>query len=430
MRGGRIGIVGGSIAGCAAALAAVRGGADEVTVFERARDDPRERGVGLGVQADRFVELAEAGFLDESVPWTRVDSRRWLTRDGDAPLGRSLAVHPFPFRMYGWGSLWRELRRRVPESVDFHTGTAVVEVSEAFDGDGDGDAECEREREGDGTGDGSAGASVRLADGTVRHFDVVIGADGYRSVARTAVAPGSMPAYAGYVTWRGTFPAASLERLDGGTWADHEFVTVGFDGGHLIGYRIPGDAPHTGGLVNWLVYGRAPEGLVLDPDEPTSVPPGRMTAELVEHLHRTAERELPPYWAAALRLTEPGQLLVQPIYDLEVPRYAGRRVLLVGDAATVARPHTGAGAVKALQDAAVLAGLWAAAASWEELLEAYDATRRPVGSGMVAMGRRLGAAQVVRTPDWSAFDGPGFEAWLGGLSGGDAVGGRRLDSRG
>jgi 2-polyprenyl-6-methoxyphenol hydroxylase-like FAD-dependent oxidoreductase len=404
MRGGRIGIVGGSIAGCAAALAAARGGADEVTVFERARDDLRERGVGLGVQADRFVELAEAGFLDENVPWTRIDSRRWLTRDGDAPMGRSLAVHPFPFRMYSWGSLWRELRRRVPESVAFHTGTAAVEVSGS---------------------DGSAGASVRLADGTVRQFDVVIGADGYRSVARTAVAPGSTPEYAGYVTWRGTFPAASLELLSGGTWAEHEFVTAGFDGGHLIGYRIPGEA---GALVNWLVYGRAPKGLVLDPDEPTSVPPGRMTAELVEHLHRTAERELPSYWAAALGLTEPGQLLVQPIYDLEVPRYAARRVLLVGDAATVARPHTGAGAVKALQDAAVLAGLWAGAASWEELLEAYDAARRPVGSGMVAMGRRLGAAQVVRTPDWSALDGAGFRAWLAGLSGGDAVGGRRLDS--
>ena len=35
MRGGRVAVVGGSIAGCAVALAAARGGADEVVVHER-----------------------------------------------------------------------------------------------------------------------------------------------------------------------------------------------------------------------------------------------------------------------------------------------------------------------------------------------------------------------------------------------------------
>lgn len=44
MRGGSVAVVGGSIAGCAAALAASRGGAERITVFERADAELRDRG--------------------------------------------------------------------------------------------------------------------------------------------------------------------------------------------------------------------------------------------------------------------------------------------------------------------------------------------------------------------------------------------------
>lgn len=43
MRGGSVAVVGGSIAGCAAALAASRGGAERITVFERADARLRDR---------------------------------------------------------------------------------------------------------------------------------------------------------------------------------------------------------------------------------------------------------------------------------------------------------------------------------------------------------------------------------------------------
>jgi hypothetical protein len=35
---------------------------------------------------------------------------------------------PFPFRTYNWGPLWRDLRRAVPEGVEFRTGAAVARV--------------------------------------------------------------------------------------------------------------------------------------------------------------------------------------------------------------------------------------------------------------------------------------------------------------
>jgi 2-polyprenyl-6-methoxyphenol hydroxylase-like FAD-dependent oxidoreductase len=423
MRGGRIAVVGGSVTGCAAALAAGRCGADEVIVFERTGGELEDRGMGLGVNDDRYAELTAAGFLDAEIPWVRLDRRRWFADDGSAAFGRELAAQPFPFRAYNWGSLWRELRARIPAAVRYHTGAAVVSVA-----------------------DSARGASIRLADGSIEHFDLVIGADGYRSVVRAAVFPDAAPQYAGYLLWRGTFPAeqlASLDHLVGGgadgpegadgadraAWGPSEAVTIGLSGssggstGHLMSYRVPGAS---GELVNWVLYATPPAEIPVDADSPTSLPPGKVTQALVDHLGAMAETQLPAYWGSMVRLTRPEDLYVQPVFDLEVPRYVGSRLLLAGDAAAVARPHSGGGAVKALQDTAVLESIWREAGSWEELLRRYDDARRPVGQAMVAMGRQVGNAQVTAAPDWAEYDQAGFDEWWREISGAAPLGGREL----
>ena len=108
-----------------------------------------------------------------------------------------------------------------------------------------------------------------------------------------------------------------------------------------------------------------------------------------------------------MHLTAPEDTFIQPMYDFTAPRYAAGRLALAGDAATVARPHTGGGAVKALQDATALQTALASATDWPEALAAYDAVRSPVGRSMVDLGRRLGLGLVQETPDWSAMDQPG-----------------------
>ena len=66
------------------------------------------------------------------------------------------------------------------------------------------------------------------------------------------------------------------------------------------------------------------------------------------------------------------------------------RVALLGDAAFVARPHVGMGAIKAGMDAI---GLTEALAEddVEAGRERYDAARQPAGRAIVAKSRRLGA---------------------------------------
>jgi 2-polyprenyl-6-methoxyphenol hydroxylase-like FAD-dependent oxidoreductase len=375
MRVGRVGIVGGSIAGCAVALAAVRSGVREVVVHERVDGGLADRGVGIAIHDDRYAELAARGYLDASMPWARLTRRDWLVRDGSSPQGRLIAVQPFVFRSYNWGSLWRGLSDRIPATVVYRPGAPVEAVAARPDG-----------------------AAIRTADGREERFDLVVGADGYRSVVRRAMFPRAVPEYAGYLLWRGTFPAERLGELDG-VWDETAAVTVVFDGGQLVAYRIPASRDPRSRTVNWALYAA-----------PRSAPgPGR--SALVADLAALADRHLPPYWARMLRLTPAGQTHVQLIQDLKAPAYTRGRLLLAGDAGAVARPHVGAGAVKALQDATALEAALAAEASWADALARYDAERTRGGHAHVELGRRLGQAQVRQTPDWTVMDQTGWQRW-------------------
>lgn len=383
MQGSRVAVVGGSIAGCGMTLAATRGGAASVTVYERAGGELRDRGVGISLHNDRYEELREAGYVTPQMPWGPMDRRVWTVRDGESALGRGLTTHTFPFRAYNWGTLWGELRRRVPDGVTYRTHTNVIGVEQDADG-----------------------ATVLLADGGRERYDIVIGADGYRSVVREAMFPELTPVYAGYVGWRGASEDV------GGVWADDgEARTVVFPGGHCMIYRIP--APGGGSRVNWVLYTAPPEELAkeLDLAEPTSVPPGRLNSELTAYLRALVAEHFPPYWAGRVLGTSPDATILQPIYDLEVPRYALGRLCLAGDAATVARPHTGGGSVKALQDAAALEAIWRTSTDGDDLMAAYDRNRTEVGADMVELGRRLGRAQVEETPDWAQMTEADFQAW-------------------
>lgn len=431
--GADVAVVGGSIAGCAAALAAHRAGAGRITVHERTAGLLADRGVGLVVHDARYTELAAAGYLDTAMPWAQLTTRRWYVRDGAAPLGRQIAVQPFPFRSYCWGPLWRELRQRLPQDTVFRSGVRVAGVDSDADGAvlrfGGGEAAS------GASGASGAGGPVgrAAAGGRSERFDLVIGADGYRSVVREAAFPGVRPDYAGYLAWRGTVPADRMAALDlpglpSEPWAEEDCVYGVFPGGHVIIYRIPDG--HGGLRANWVLYTAPPEGLDLGPNAPAGLPPGALTDALHAHLQYVTGELLPPYWGGLMRLTARQELFLQPMYDFTAPRCTAGRLLLAGDAATVARPHTGGGAVKALQDAAALEAALRALPERPDALEGYGTERGRTGRSMVELGRRLGRAFVQDTPDWRTLDQAGLEAAWAAADGSGAFGGRELKEAG
>ncbi|MER7845095.1 FAD-dependent monooxygenase [Kitasatospora sp. NPDC096077] len=420
MRGGSVAVVGGSIAGSAFAGAAARLGAERVVVLERTPGRLEDRGLGICTQNDRFAELVEAGHLAPDTRRHRLTVRRWVTRgragEGDGPNGRGRALwtQPFPFHSHHWAVLWQALRERTPETVEYRLGSTVTAVG----GDRD-------------------GAWAELADGTRGEYDLVIGADGYRSVVRAAVCPEAVPEYAGYVAWRGSYDSALLDGLPGGAgaWPEDECATVCYPGGQVVLYRIPGLAPGST-LVNWVFYAPTPDWY--RPDGPTAFGAGALSGEQLDGMREFAQRWLPPYWAGVIALTPPERTLLQPIYDLATPYRTTGRLLIGGDAASIVRPHNTAGAVKALQDAHALehAGRRAAGGSWASLLADYDRERTAAGRELVELGRTLGQAQVTAAPDWSTMDESAMATWWqqqlngGGALGGSGFGGHALGRAG
>ncbi|MFI9504469.1 NAD-binding protein [Nocardia sp. NPDC052566] len=378
----RVGVVGGSIAGCAMALAVSNAGAD-VTVFERSAGRLAERGFGIGMPKPLREQLVAAGYLAPATPVHAVAQRIWLTRAPDVTGVRELYRQPTPVVTCNWGLLWQGLRSRIPE-VDYRTGVAVDRVRRTEDG----------------------GALVGAA-GTEERFDLVIGADGYHSMIRRLVDPDSVLRPAGYTLWRASYPEALLPRPVPELEAN--IVTAVFPNGHAIFYFIP-DAPapngHTGRKLNWAVYAYPPAELTAD----QHYLPGESAAP-AHYIKGLAERELPARWARLVTATDDAAIAAHPVADLTVTRYAAGPFLLAGDAGALARPHTASGAMKAVEDALFLQRALREQPGLPEALAEYDRTRCDEGNRLALLGRRLGHDQVEATPDWLLMDPLSMQAW-------------------
>lgn len=92
----------------------------------------------------------------------------------------------------------------------------------------------------------------------------------------------------------------------------------------------------------------------------------------------------PPFADVVARAERP---MLQPIYDLVSPAMVRGRIALVGDAAFVARPHTGMGVTKAALDALALV---AAFAGDTPDLARLERARLAANHAVVARGRELG----------------------------------------
>ena len=393
--GSKVAIVGGSIAGCSAAIALGHLGC-EVHIFERSSSALRDRGSGIAIPIALRDTLIAGGYLPADYPSIVPSVRRWVVADGTA-TGKELWVQASAAALSNWGVLWRSLRANIGDA-EYRDGIHIDAVETT-----------------------SSGAAVHFEDGSSEQFDVVFGADGYRSAVRASLFPDSAPVYAGYMLWRGNFPESELtdrggiENLD----SANAWLTVGYDGGHGVMYPIPefDDSTEPGHRrVNWAIYGAQPDGF--DFTEPTSIPPGRVDEETYALLEQLLDQSFPPMYRP-LFASPRHEVSIQPIYDELPGAYTSGRVALIGDAGSVTRPHTGSGATKAMQDALMIERLGAEHDNWDDLLAAYDADRTANGASVVALGRRIGRDQVERTPPWSTMTPADFEAWTAATLGGD-----------
>jgi 2-polyprenyl-6-methoxyphenol hydroxylase-like FAD-dependent oxidoreductase len=217
---------------------------------------------------------------------------------------------------------------------------------------------------------------------------------------RTQFLPNAAPTYAGYIAWRGLVEEADLSPATREALCDHFSFSLP-EGEQMLGYPVagPNEAVAPGARrYNFVWYRPAAVGgvlmdLLMDIDgvsHPLSIPPNKIRPEVLTELKRAADRLLAPQFAEVVWKTE--QPFIQAIQDFETPRMVlGRRAVLVGDAAFVARPHVGAGVTKAAADAWALVDALEEEASTEDALRRFEAQRLSVGRAIVARARHLGA---------------------------------------
>jgi 2-polyprenyl-6-methoxyphenol hydroxylase-like FAD-dependent oxidoreductase len=247
-------------------------------------------------------------------------------------------------------------------------------------------------------------ARLTLDDGTERVAAVVIGADGYRSVVRQAVAPHSpLARYAGYVVWRGLVDEQVLQRpvpwpSNGGLWIDYA------GGYRLVAAVLPGrngslEAGRRQVTFAWFDVHR--EALLrqigclnADGHVVRTLGRGWIDKGVRSDLVALIPRLWPHTWAEAVEVGVRSHtaLSCAPIAEYKPDRLASGALTIVGDAAHVVSPMTGRGFASGVEDAAVLAQRLAERPKSESVpaaLARYEAARLPLVRSLVAQSMRI-----------------------------------------
>lgn len=309
-------IVGGSLAGLLSAHALAETGIPS-TVIERAPAAVRS-GAALAVDA-REVTAA-------------------LGRDRSAAaLGTSTSRGAMPV---SWEQLHRGFMTAAQDDplITLHHDTVVNSVAEHSDR-----------------------VDVMARSGEQFSGDVLIGADGYRSIVRTVVSPEHPHAdFAGYMLWLGVANEDDLPAvLSMPTNLDMRSSSSHF----LLGYPLQADPDAGGGRrLGWAWYDSTRNdllretGSVIGAHAQHSLRPGDIPDTTYRKLATEARRHWSAPWRdAILHNIDQRPVTGVPITEHVPDRLVRGRIAIIGDAAHVPTPMTGSGFAASLADARSLA---------------------------------------------------------------------------
>ncbi|MFM0265399.1 FAD binding domain-containing protein [Paraburkholderia sediminicola] len=364
-------VIGGSLGGLFSATT-LRAAGWEVDVFETSTNRLDSRGGGIVLQPDVLDALHFAGVVLPDPPGVASGERIYLDRDDNRVEQLFM-----PQMQTSWSLLYRATRDALP-TQSLHTGETFA------------DFRMEGEE-----------IVAQFESGRSERADLLIGADGIRSTLRRRLLPEVVPVYAGYVAWRGLVAEPDLPLFAADTLRDRFTFQQG-DEHSALAYLIPGEDDST--VVserrwNWVWYRKYRrdelDKLLVDRHgaaRPFSLPPGATKNADIEQLRDEAKTLLAPTFRALVDATE--EPFMQPIVDLRAPQMVFGRVVLIGDAASVPRPHTAGSTAKAAANAhalaLALAATWQAGATIDSVLKRWENQQLRRGRLMTDLGISLG----------------------------------------
>lgn len=339
----------------------------DVTVFERAGAPLAGRGAGIVTHPPLVEALRRAGCASGGLG-VAVPGRVVFGADGGV-----LTQCVLPQVLTSWSRLYSLLNAVVPQGL-IRRGWTL----ESYEQDG-------------------GGVEARFVDGRRVRGDLLVGADGVRSAVRRQMHPGVRARYAGYLAWRGLVDEAALP-VDTHAALFERFAFSLPENEQMLGYPIAGeddDVRPGRRRYNFVWYRPADAAALADMmtdgtgrHHADGIPPGAIRPALVAGMRADGARLLGRQFADVVR--HAAVPFVQPILDLAVPGLVAGRVVLLGDAAFVARPHVGMGVTKAGEDAMALADALAGGGDMAGALAGYEAARLSAGAAIVARARALG----------------------------------------
>lgn len=311
-------IAGGGIGGMSAALALLKKGID-VEVYEQA-PELKEVGAGIQISPNGCRALDELGVFQTlkalSCDPVRKEFRLWNTGKSWPlfDLGKSaIEKYGYPYltvyRPDMLDTLVAAVRALKPDAIHLGCRAAGLEQDDNS-------------------------ATLILADGRKITGDILIGADGWRSVIRNTLWGECNPHFSGMVTWRGLIPMEQLPK--------HMQVHVGSTwigpGAHAVSYPL-----HRGEIMNFVATIENKTWTAEGGCEPGTTEECLADFAGWHEDVQTLIKLSPNLLKWALMKREP------------IERWSLGRVSLVGDACHATLPFLAQGAVHSIEDGVVLA---------------------------------------------------------------------------
>ncbi len=321
-------IIGGGFAGLATGISLAKAGV-QCDVLELAAEP---HGAALGINGRAAEALVELGIYNE----VHETGRPWV--DGKTASSffdaQGQLIHPGPSRPSWPGAktpigVHRPVFLRILAAAAEREGVNIRRGVTAKAIDPNGDA-----------------SHVVLTDGTVGHYDLIVGADGISSSTRRTLFPeAGKPTYSGQISirWMAPGPPISPEG-----WYTGPRGKFGF-------YYVP-----PGFVGNWAVLS-APEGTWLEGEKLY-----HYYADFLESFTAPAVKEI-------RRRLKPDSLVICRPFEwilLSNPWTKGQAIM-IGDAAHATTAHLGMGGGMALEDAVVLGQCIASATTLDEAFSTF-----------------------------------------------------------
>lgn len=375
----RIIIIGAGIGGTSAGIALKRLGHD-VVIYDQMREN-RPVGAALSLWSNGVKVLNWLGLGDEvAALGGRMDDMAYLdghtgevlTRFSLAPVTTQTGQRPYPVARTDLQAL---LMERFGQG-DIHLGKRMI-----------------------GIADDGATVTATFADGSTDTADLLLGADGARSITRDYVTgadaggPRIERTYSGYTNFNGLVP------VDPAIGPADQWTTYVAEGKRAAVMPVAGDR-----FYFWF-----------DVPQPAGLPYERSEgkAPLLAAFEGWA-----PGVQALLSAIDPAVSLNRvEIWDIDpFHTWVRGRVAILGDAAHNTAPDIGQGACSALEDAFVLGILFATnTVGVEDTLRRYAAARTERAGELVLRARKRG-------DETHGYDPAVTQAWYEGLRGNDGAG--------